>query len=458
MKFQVLLLLSICFPTILFCQSLNLFPRGDLYATSQSIYAINTNPANLGKDLNTSREYQLPILSGSGFISSTGLPSGQLRNIFFNRNEKIENEERSDISSFFVNEQTDLSTSWSFLSIAFNAGKNGRIGLSVGSNVNGSFKVNGRAADLFFNGSESEYAYQIFEEVATGNVQEVLTEFTDGTTVNLSSGTNFDIAYGHKIRKGKNANHYFGLGLRYRLYSLGINIESEDDNFSGYTTYLDADDNFDILAFGRPNTFFKNLFGDNGFGIFLNAGYSVETNKGLNFSVAVRNAGYSRIKGTNLSFNDDIIADFLQTIETVDFLSEVPGYLLSGGLFSVTESEIIEEFSTPVVVGSLSKTAFNNRMLFGIEATSNKDFQVIGDVNLINNQKSNLGIYSGIITALRSDNIVLWNIPAGFRFSRDFKKVNFGISWATYVLGFFDQKRPFINGSLGIHIAHCKKS
>jgi len=435
MKFQILLLLSICFPTILFCQSLNLFPRGDLYATSQSIYAINTNPANLGKHLNTSREYQLPILSGSGFISSTGLPSGQLRNIFFNRNEKIENEERSDISSFFVNEQTDLSTSWSFLSIAFNAGKNGRIGLSVGSNVNGSFKVNERAADLFFNGSESEYAYQIFEEVATGNVQEVLTEFTDGTTVNLNSGTNFDIAYGHKIREGKNVNHYFGFGLRYRLYSLGINIESEDGNFSGYTTYLDEDDNFDILGFGRPNTFFKNLFGDSGFGIFLNAGYSLETNKGLNFSVAVRNAGYSRIKGTNLSFNDDIIADF----------------------FSISNNEIIKEFSTPIVVGSLSKTAFNNKMLFGVEATSNKFFRLVSDVNLIDNQKSNLGIYSGIVAALRSDNLLLWNIPAGFRFSKDFKKINFGISWATYVLGFFDQKRPFINGSLGVHIAHRKK-
>jgi len=384
------------------------------------------------------------------------LSSNTLRNIFFNRKEQIEDVEKNDITSLLVNEQTDLSSNWKFLSVAFNTSKNGRLGLSVSSNVTGSFKVNERAGDLFFNGSESEYAYQIFEEVRNGDVQKVLTEFTDGTSVNLSSGTNFDVAYGHRIKKGKNANHYFGLGLRYRLYSLDINLDSNDGNFSGYTTYLDSEENFDILGFGRPNTFFKNLFGDNGYGIFLNAGYSVETNKGLNLSVTVRNAGYIRIKGTNLSFNDDIIADFLQTIETIDFLSEVPDYLLSGGLFSVTESEIIEEFSKPILVGSLSKTIFNNKMLFGVEATSNKNFKLIGDLNLINNKKSNFGVYSGIVSAFRADNLLLWNIPAGFRFSKDFKKINFGISWATYVLGYFDQKRPFINGSLGIHIAHHK--
>jgi len=457
MRTFALLLFSICFPTLLVSQSLNLFPRGEIQATTQSIYAINTNPANLGKKPITRVEYQLPVLSGAGFISSTGLSSSKLRSIFFNRNEQIEDSEKNDISSFFVNEQTDLSTNWSFLSIAFNTSKNGRLGINIGTNITGTFKVNEKTADLIFNGSESTYAYEIFEAVSSGDAEKEITKFTNGTTVELNSGTNFDLAYGNKIKEGKNATHYFGVGIRYRLYSIGIDLESEEGNFSGYTSYLDSNDDFDILGFGRPNVFFKNLFGDSGHGVFLNAGYSIETNKGTNFSIAVRNAGYVRIKGNRLEFNPDLVVDALQSIETVDILSELPDYLLSGGLFDATENNTIEEFSIPYVIGSLSKTIFNSRVLLGLEATTDKDFKLVTDVNVIDKEKSNFGLYTGLVGALRGDNVLLWNIPAGFRFTKELKKVNFGISWSTYVLGYFDQKRPFINGQLGIHLAHKNK-
>ena len=458
MRAYAIIVLLICSPIILISQSINLFPRGDIYASTKSIYAINTNPANLGKNFNTRVEYQIPILSGSGFISSTGLSSNKLRSIFFNRNEAIEDSEKADISSFFVNEKTDLGSNWSFLSIAFNVAKNARLGMSINSNVNGTFKVNEPTADLIFNGSDSKYAYQIFEAIIDGDAQKTLTEFTDGTKVKLSSGTNFDIAYGQKIKEGKNANHYFGLGLRYRLYSLSINLESDGENFTGYTTYLNEDDSFDILGFGRPNIILKNIFGDNGFGIFLNAGYSIETNKGINFSVALRNVGYSRLKGNNLIFNSNLVVDILESVESVDLLSEIPDYLLSGGLFEITESNNIGEFSIPYVVGSFSKTFFNTKLLLGLEATSRKNFKLISDVNIISNKKSNLGLYTGLVTGLRSNNILLWNIPAGFRCSRDFKKINLGFSWATYVLGYFDQKRPFINGLFALHLAHKKRA
>jgi len=457
MRTLVLLLLLVVAPIILISQSLNVFPRGDIYATTSSIYAINTNPANLGKNLKSRVEYQIPVLSGAGFISSTGLSSSRLRNIFFNRNERIEDSEQNDISSFFVNEQTDLATNWSFLSIAFNTSKNGRLGINVSSNVAGSFKVNEPTADLIFNGSESVYAFEIFETISAGNVQESLTAFTNGTSVSLNSGTNFDFSYGQLIKKSKNANHYIGFGLRYRLYSLDVNLQSNEGEFSAYSTYLNDDEDFDILGFGRPNTILKNLFGDNGYGIFLNAGYSVETNKGLNFSLAIRNGGYSSIKASNLIFNDNLVINILESIQSVDILSEIPDYLLSGGLFEVAESKRVREFSLPFIVASISQTFLNKRLLLGLDATSRKDFKFVTDVNLVDNKKSNLGIYTGMVVNLTSSNILLWNIPTGFRFSRDFKRVNFGISWSTYVLGYFNQKRPIINGRLGIHLAHLKK-
>jgi len=59
--------------------------------------------------------------------------------------------------------------------------------------------------------------------------------------------------------------------------------------FAGCSTYLNKDDSFDILGFGRPNIILKNIIRDKGYGIFLNVGYYIETNKGFNFSITLRN-------------------------------------------------------------------------------------------------------------------------------------------------------------------------
>jgi len=429
----------------------NYMGMGAATALATDYQSIGINPANLGY----TTDYNIAIeITGIGTsIYSPSLAAPDLRQFMFNSGEGLTDEEQVQLANDILTDGIRVSARVTPLAMSFSIGNAGKIAVSAFLRSDQSFQMGASASSLLFEGYDFENYFDTIITDIEGNTFGVaneplsLAELTDGTTLDFSLQTAFNIAWGRQWLETELMNLYVGVGARYVLSYAELSYASQGGNVAGNAALgLDILNTPDYINTFDPDQEFLTPVGK-GFGFDI--GVSADFGERITAALSVVDIGNVDYTLNALAFADVII----DTLEFNGIESTEPFDVLSAIL---KDEEIIaydgvENFSRPLPTSLRMGAAFRATEYLTVAADFNvpisSSAQAFKEPQLGLGAKLTLARFIDISTGVTAGGGYGVNVPASFVLNFPFWEL--GVATRDISI-FWNENQPTISYAIGL--------
>ncbi|WP_152560069.1 DUF5723 family protein [Hymenobacter sp. IS2118] len=302
--------------------------RGGVINTFATGYqAIGVNPANLGRTGESTVSFTIGEL-GLG-VGSRSLSKTLFERIIFERTQSVGPAERAELVDAFSGENAfnlNLDATTLGVSVSLPYGLGG-LAFSNRQRMSAHLGLNRNAADVIVNGKNAASIQQYYPTTGTATLPPpLLSEFLDGTAIQLAWTSEYNISYGMLIIDKPLLKLTAGAGYRY-IQGIGIaDIRAEDGKLDAYSALSPLFGvNYGNLA-GSPNFNYETGSGLNpvGRGHGYDLGLAAEVGKFVRLGVSLTDLGSMTWKGNVVTASDqELRATTATGINSYDVLKEV---------------------------------------------------------------------------------------------------------------------------------------
>jgi hypothetical protein len=429
----------------------NYMGMGAATALATDYQSIGVNPANLGY----STDYGIAIEIGGLGVSmfSESLTKSNLQQFMFNNAEELSDEQQLELATDLLNNGYRVDARVSALAMSFSMGNAGKIAVSANLRADQSFRLGSSASNLFFEGYDFE---NYFDTVITDDMGATygvaydplsLSENTDGTSLNFSLQTAFNLSWGRQWLASDLVKLYGGIGARYVLSYAELDFKSEAGVVEGQAALgLDILNTPDYINTFDPNQEFLTPVGK---GLGFDIGVAVDLGERLTAGLSVIDIGTVNYDLNSLAFTDVIV-------DTVRFDG-----VESTGVFDVIQSVLkgeeviaydgLESFSRPLPTTLRMGVAYRATDILTLVADFNAPLSATAndffDPQLGLGAKLTLANVIDLSAGLTAGGGYGVNVPAGIAFNFPFWEI--GVATRDITI-FFGEESPMISYAIGI--------
>ena len=300
---------------------------GVVNSFAEGYQAIGVNPANLGRLGQPKVSFTIGEI-GVG-VASRSLSKSFFERIIFERTERITPADKAELLNALSNENAfNLNVDATTLGVAVSLPNGlGSIAISNRQRLSAHLALNRNAADVVINGKSAASLQPYYPTVGAATLPPPrLSEFLDGTAIQMAWTSEYNIAYGLRVLDKPGFKLSAGAGYRY-IQGIGIaDIRAEGSELTAYSS-LSPVFSVDYGALvSSPSFNYKNGSGLSpvGSGHGADVGLSAEIGKVVQLSASLTDVGTMTWTGNVVTANNQQLQPTSATgIDTYDVLKEV---------------------------------------------------------------------------------------------------------------------------------------
>jgi hypothetical protein len=425
--------------------------------------ALGINPANLGMIKSTGDVLQKPQIISFGLaetaisVHSDALTKSNLSRNFFSLNgaqggDSLSNQDKLQAAVDFANSGIDLNADVMAVGLAITPSRKiGGFALGVRDRFSSSFRFNGAAADILFNGYNAAYfdSLVVVNDDTTGYSTKpvLLSELFGGSRFSLNWYREIHLAYGRVLVDEEAFKLYAGVGAKY-LMGLGFMDVNVENGFNAYAS-LGSAFNVNYGTNTSPSSVQKGVVGS---GMGFDAGITIALlpEEKLKIGASVTDIGSMTWTGNVYSAQDTILQGIEASgVNSYNFIDELEDFAADTNYFNWKGDQEVK-----VALPTLLRLGASFRIIDQLEV----GMDVIAPMNesVANFQQAIFAFgvdvrpapffrfSTGISTGAQYD----LSIPVGIYFSAPLQIYEVGIASRDLVT-FFTQDSPNLSVALG---------
>lgn len=425
--------------------------------------ALGINPANLGMIKSTGDVLQKPQIITFGLaetaisVHSDALTKSELARNFFSFNgaqggDSLTKEQKIEAGLSFANSGIDLNADVMAVGLAITpTRKVGGFALGVRDRFSSSFRFNGAAADILFNGYNAAYfdSLVVVNDDTTGYATKpvLLSELFGGSRFSLNWYREIHLAYGRVLVDEDAFKLYAGAGVKY-LMGIGYMDVNVQNGFNAYAS-LGSVFNVNYGNNPTPSSVEKGLVGS---GMGFDAGITVALlpEEKLKIGASVTDIGSMTWNGNVYSAQDTILPSIEASgVNSYNLIDELEDFAADSNYFNWQgEQEIKVALPTLVRLGASFRVIDQLELGLDVIAPVNESAanfqQAIFAFGVDVRPAPFIRFSTGVSTGAQYD----LSIPVGLYFSAPLQIYEVGIA-SRDVVTFFTQNSPNLSVALG---------
>lgn len=391
--------------------------------------ALGINPANLHFDpMFEGKNWALGTSEMGVSIFSEALTKEELRkNLTFQSLDELSPQERKDAIAQFTDSRWTADLDFMHFGMAYRNDVVGGFAFSARERLNLDMKLGPEAADLMFNGYNSDYFDELVlstgDTIPTGNYSQdtldlvvngivdpeniqSISQLLNGTDISVNWVREYNLGYGRRVLNTDDLDVYAGVGLKYLQGMANISIRAEDGTING----LSATSPFLNIDYGEAEASNPSAISEEGLvpvgrGFGVDLGASVVVADKFTISAALNDIGGMTWTGNVYQLKDTVLTEtFEDGVETVSLVDQLAQFMTNEDLL---EWEGEQEYTTklPTTFRLGAGLALGERIRVGAELVAplnddptNIDRAVLavgGDVRPVRWMSLNMGFISG---------------------------------------------------------------
>jgi len=375
--------------------------RGGATTFVTDYQSLGINPSNLGwttkyKGQNFTMGYSEFAFS----VYSEALTKPELRESVYSMlkigkedSEKLTMDDKLRLAQSFTDTELGFNMDIGVLGMAYTSDKFGGLGFSMSNHARMNMKLNQTVSELMFLGYNASYFDSLtlsnwegtafipnttsldpdsMAMIVNGftNVPSTITQILDGTDVNISVTTEYNLSYGRKIIDiDSTFAVYGGFGIKYIQGLAMVDFHTDDDGtFNGYTSISPIIPFDSLIGVSSPSSVLQKgiLPTPVGGGFGFDFGATVIFGNKLKLGLAVTNIGKMKWKGNVYSVQDTLLTNIESGgVESLNLAKQL-GDFSGSGMLNMEKAED-QTYSLPTTMRMGASVMLGKKVELGMD-------------------------------------------------------------------------------------------